>query len=92
MCEVDRFATWIFGPKGMKNLRVLAYGDFTFQKDGKQILYCRNEEAGIGQSPFRELVSRDADLWSLVEENYYALKACPYKSLSYMQEDIDEAD
>ena len=48
--EIDDFATWAFGPNGLPELVVLAYGDFTFRDmcEKENFLYCRNVPRGIG--------------------------------------------
>src|SRR5271169_4569692 len=43
--EIDEFADWVFGPGGVPELLVLAYGDFAFydMHEHDNVLYCRND-------------------------------------------------
>ncbi|KAI9674936.1 MAG: hypothetical protein M1822_008998 [Bathelium mastoideum] len=77
---VKGFANWAFGPNGLPDLRILAYGDFTFGGGHPNILLRRSSnEADFSSSNvmFRELGKADGGLWELVQENADFLEACP---------------
>ena len=85
-------AEWAFGPNGLPNLRILAWGDFGYYDRwvGVNKLYCRKEGAqhctstsDIRQSAFREVGRRDYNLREFVKKNQDMLAACPGDSLLY---------
>lgn len=83
--EIDEFADWVFGPDGIPELLVLAYGDFAFREihEHHNVLYCRNDVVqGGGHVPnFKPLEPTNEALWDWVQGNMDALSACAYKSL-----------
>lgn len=87
-------AQWVFGPNGIRSLRLLAYGDFS--EDGhfqpSNLLLCRQdpprEDVFLGTDDaskhfsFREVrQSEDTELWELYEREKWVLEACPRDSL-----------
>ena len=72
---VRDFASWAFGPSGLPDLEVLAYGDFSFQGRQPNILLCRSGDDSV--PGFRELKKEDRRLWELVQKNTDFLEACP---------------
>ena len=86
--EVEDFADWAFGPDGLPELLVLAYGDFAFRDKFKKenALYCRNETLAQSDnaSNFRNLEPSDKHLWNWVQDNMETLSACPYRALMPM--------
>lgn len=87
-------AQWVFGPNGIRSLRLLAYGDFS--EDGRfqpsTLLLCRRDPPrddgflGIDdaskQFSFREVrQGEDTELWELYEREKQVLEACPRDSL-----------
>ncbi|KAK1965444.1 hypothetical protein LY78DRAFT_95204 [Colletotrichum sublineola] len=88
------FAQWVFGPSGIRSLRLLAYGDFSY--DGRferaTLLLCRRDAScNTGDSGtkdanrrlyFREVVKgEDAELWGLYEREKHVIVACPCDTL-----------
>lgn len=83
------FAEWAFGPTGILSLRVLAFGDFSY--DGRfarhNLLLCRKEQPartvarGVQHRYFRSMTVYDEDLWKLFKEHYNVLTACPVDTL-----------
>jgi hypothetical protein len=83
---VDEFACWAFGPNGLPDLEVLAYGDFSFQGRQPNVLLCRSEDKpdhgylcdmSFSAKGFRELKKQDVRLWEMVQDNIDFLEACP---------------
>jgi hypothetical protein len=92
-----KFAQWAFGPEGILSLRLLAYGDFSY--NGRfgvaTLLLCRREVPEAlsrrgGRSTrsserflrFREVKEReDWELWELYERELGILAACPTDTL-----------
>lgn len=83
--EVEDFAEWAFGPDGLPELLVLAYGDFAFRDRFKKenTLYCRSDALARGDNVpnFRALEPSDRQLWDWVQDNMETLSACPYRAL-----------
>lgn len=88
------FAQWAFGPDGIRSLRLLAYGDFSYEGRFAEasLLFCRQEEAvgagnggKLGAGPFlrfREVrEGQDWELWDLFESENRFLRACPCDTL-----------
>lgn len=89
--EVFHFAQWAFGPDGLPELEILAYGDFSYQGRQLNILLCRSEDlmepeldepkdretAHTSKLPYREVTKKDVRLWALVREHSDLLEACP---------------
>lgn len=89
-----KLAQWVFGPNGIRSLRLLAYGDFS--EDGRfqssTLLLCRRdplrEDGSLGtddaskQFSFRKVrQGEDTELWELYEREKQVLQACPRDSL-----------
>ena len=80
--ETLDLATWAFGSKGLPQLQVLAYGDFTsdgyYDKYNK--LFCRESNPVPDGLTFREMLeenrAKDFRLWDLVEKHMDAMSAC----------------
>jgi hypothetical protein len=83
--EIDDFADWAFGPNGLPELLVLAYGDLAFRDmyEEENVLFCRNDAVAEGdRAPnFKILELTDGPLWEWVQDNMEVLSACAYKSL-----------
>lgn len=83
--EVDNFAEWAFGPQGLQQLLVFAYGDFAFARSCQSynVFYCRANSvtAGADNSNYKILTPSDKDLWDWVTANMDVLSACPYRSI-----------
>ncbi|KAH8812176.1 hypothetical protein F5884DRAFT_750497 [Xylogone sp. PMI_703] len=83
--KVLEFAQWVFGPKGIKSLRLFAIGDFSYDGrfDKYNHLLCRREQAdgtpggNLEALHFRHLGPEDEELWELYHENLDMLGACP---------------
>jgi len=86
------FAQWAFGPTGLPDLKVLAYGDFSFKGRyaWQNWLFCRSqfgiehaERCGSGRSTrlreltFREITKSDWELQELIDGYSEMLEACP---------------
>ncbi len=84
-----RFATWAFGPDGLPDLRILAYGDFSHQgRYGTHtILLCKNQattlqaDGFVSHWTFRLLTRDDQYLQELVQRNMGMLGACAVDSI-----------
>lgn len=91
-------AQWVFGPNGIRSLRLLAYGDFSedgrFQQD--TLLLCRRDSPREGgllgtddaskHFSFREVRrGEDTELWELYEREKQVLEACPRDSLLHLE-------
>ncbi len=90
--ELLEFANWAFGPNGLLILKVLAFGDFSYDGrfDVHNKLFCRhtwstqNPENDISQQSEDELTltfcpvrENDGELWDLIDQNTEFLEACP---------------
>ena len=83
------FAQWAFGPAGIRSLRLLAYGDFSY--DGRfayaTLLLCRRDSPRGKEDDerflrFREVKEgEDRELWELYEQELHVLTACPTSTL-----------
>lgn len=82
-----QFADWAFGPTGMPNLRILAFGDFSYDERyaSQRFLACRtNRELSTYSKTcdFNEANMADPDLWDRVGLDWtYFLSACPQSGL-----------
>lgn len=82
-------AQWVFGPNGIRSLRLLAYGDFSgggLYKPSTLLLCRRDESLGSHHAAqhfhFREVrPGEDTELWELYEREKHVLEACPRDSL-----------
>ncbi|KAF2496426.1 hypothetical protein BU16DRAFT_377596 [Lophium mytilinum] len=81
--EIYNFARWAFGPAGLPNLEILAYGDFAHQGRQPNILLCKSQLESDGETPYRQLTKKDVRLWEVVRENSDFLETCPETSLMY---------
>jgi hypothetical protein len=86
------FALWAFGPEGIPSLKVLAYGDFSYQGRHRSTnaILCRNEwkfpkptgyivtgKEENTEISFRPIRDSDTEMMELVYENMDFLEACP---------------
>lgn len=91
------FAQWVFGPTGIRSLRLLAYGDFSYEGRFGQstLLLCRRDpscgtEYSAGEEASQVLRFRDvkkgedAELWGLFEREKHVLTACPCDTLFHV--------
>ncbi|KAK8093393.1 hypothetical protein PG997_000078 [Apiospora hydei] len=87
--DLHEFLQWVFGPQGIRSLRLFLYGDFSFNgrfKDECKMM-CRNETlesqqtaAGQGVGPrlhYREVTKDDRDILNLLEKQEEFVTACP---------------
>jgi hypothetical protein len=88
--EVFDFAHWAFGPDGLPELEILAYGDFSYQGRQPNILLCRSQDltetmtdrsegtgaAHASNSPYRQVTRKDVRLWEMVQGHSDLLEAC----------------
>jgi hypothetical protein len=81
--EVESFAEWAFGPKGLPELEVFAHGDFSHQGlyADSNTLFCRTGAPGSSTPSFQPLTPSNAPLWSLVESHMDALGSCAFKNI-----------
>jgi len=86
MPELLEFADWAFGPEGLPELDILAYGDFPHRDRQPNILMCRSRDlkqitGGTditpASKPYRNLTKKDVRLWEVVQDNLDLLEACP---------------
>jgi hypothetical protein len=89
--DVLNFAHWAFGPDGLPELEILAYGDFSFQGRQPNMLLCRSQdltENMTNESPdteaakasnglYRQVLKEDTRLWEIVQDHSEFLEACP---------------
>ncbi|KAK7919923.1 hypothetical protein PG985_007945 [Apiospora marii] len=95
--DLHKFLQWVFGPRGVRSLRLFHYGDFSFDgrfKDHCRII-CRNEtpeeqeqeqdgDGGRETEPrlyYREVTKEDRDVLNLLEEEHDFVTACPVDTL-----------
>ncbi|CAG8957320.1 hypothetical protein HYFRA_00010743 [Hymenoscyphus fraxineus] len=83
------FLNWLFGPKGVKSVRVFAYGDFSYNGRFRAYnhIFCRTDASGyVEPEPqdepelelnWRPIRASDHELWSLIERNKDFLGSCP---------------
>jgi hypothetical protein len=80
--SVEAFAKWIFGEDGIKSLKVLAIGDFSyhgrFRADNS--LLCRQDRTDQ-TAAFRRVEETDIPLCSLIYSNLDFLMACPVEPI-----------
>lgn len=92
------FAQWVFGPTGILSLRLLAFGDFSY--NGRfakyNMLLCRMEQQQaqitIPESQrlyFRPVKGDDKTLHELLDKHSDVLEACPADSLFKFPGDED---
>ncbi|KAF2193539.1 hypothetical protein K469DRAFT_691105 [Zopfia rhizophila CBS 207.26] len=80
--ELSEFARWAFGPDGFVALKILAFGDFSYQgrHQRAQVLLCRDESRvsdNASGKNFRYVKKSDQELWELLEYYSEALESCP---------------
>jgi hypothetical protein len=80
--ELDEFAQWAFGENGLQSLRVLAFGDFSYngRYSRGNVLLCRQYDSATSKSPgknYRYFTSRDLPEWRLFQKHFDVLQACP---------------
>jgi hypothetical protein len=90
--EVREFADWVFGPEGIADLKILAYGDFSYQDrySQQQVILGRSETHGSdaisSDSPnrsYRPTYGMDCEVWNDVEDGEETLRACPLDLVEY---------
>ena len=71
-----------FGPDGMRELDVIAYGDFSFPElhGDDNALLCRGNTAN-GSASFQTLKSSSGSLWDWVQSHMDALGSCAYRTI-----------
>ncbi len=87
-------ALWVFGPHGPPDIRILAYGDFSFhgRYAKNNMLLCKNlpttlqadgsvSHSAVPALPFRLLTKDDRDLQEFVHGNMGMLGACAVESI-----------
>jgi hypothetical protein len=89
--ELHDFLQWVLGPSGIPSLRLLAYGDFSYNRryDIECYLFCRNEQSANFDEEwhsnraqfYREVTDGDQDLLDLLKEHENLITACPTDSL-----------
>ena len=81
--ELESFANWAFGENGFPNLRVIAYGDFSYERRfaHSQRLLCRETHRPIRNKKWRPVQIGDVAHHELIEENMDMLSACPVSQL-----------
>ena len=87
MPELLEFVDWAFGLKGLPELDILEYGDFSYRGRQPDTLLCRSQRlkqimAGTkttlaSKPPYRQVTKEDVRLWKVVEDNLDLLEACP---------------
>lgn len=80
--ELIEIADRAFGPNGLPNLSILAYGDFSYDDryPDFQVLLCRDEDED-GAFPFRIMTAKDEHLWDRIDGGREILGACPVGDL-----------
>jgi hypothetical protein len=80
--EVRDFAEWAFGPDGLPELQLFAYGDFSCPGlfDEYNALFCRAEASGSSLTSSEPVVPFSGPLWSVVESQMEALGSCAFRS------------
>ncbi|CAG8975997.1 hypothetical protein HYALB_00011552 [Hymenoscyphus albidus] len=83
------FLNWLFGPDGVRSVRVFAYGDFSHNGRFRAYnhIFCRGDASGyVDPEPqdkpelelnWRPIRADDHELWSLIERNKDFLGSCP---------------
>ena len=77
-------ARWAFGKKGLPNLQIFAYGDFSHEGRfaSQSLLLCRDANASqTGGPAFRAITDTDYGLWDLIHKNMDMLAACAIDDL-----------
>ena len=80
-----QLALWAFGSRGLQDLQILAFGDFSYRGRlaSRARLFCRNSEATSSKLPFRYLKKNDSEFQQLVHKNLKMLGACSGESVLY---------
>lgn len=73
--EILLFAEWAFGPQGLQNLLILAYGNFTDREGSRNYLFCRDLDKSYGAT-FRKISTEDNYVWDLVPGAESMLREC----------------
>ena len=89
--ELPYVAQQMFGPNGLPELQILAYGDFSYGSrfEDSSILICRNDVASVKRAGrtvrlnFRKLQLEDLALQDLLSRHMPTLEACPVDSVSW---------
>ena len=98
---LGKFLQWVFGPKGIRSLRLFAYGDFSHGRryEERTLLFRRREEVknvpDYGMVVYFDELRRGEDpglweLWELFERESFVLRANPTDSLFSDMVDEDE--
>lgn len=77
--EVIDCARWAFSDKGLPNLEIFAFGDFSGegQYASQNLLLCRDGNTSErGRPALRAITYEDYHLWDLIHENMDMLAAC----------------
>jgi hypothetical protein len=85
-----KFARWAFGPEGIPELRILAWGDFSHSGRWAEsnVLLCRDQSIESAGTNFRTLRDSDFNYWDLVDENMDMLSACSPDHLLWADDDV----
>jgi hypothetical protein len=89
LSAVFKFADWVFGPDGLDDLQVLAFGDLSFGGRHPSLLLCRDPQFEknttkdsrrsrimMPRQRFCKLTPRNPRLWKMVRDNAQFLEAC----------------
>lgn len=93
--EIHELASWAFGPEGLPNLQILAYGDFSYRGRRPHLVLCRfksldgvdiqKSAAGLSDLAYREVTKEDVSEQEILYTNAHFLEACPEDPLLYKQ-------
>lgn len=85
--ELTKFANLAFGPKGIPELQILAWGDFSHDGrwENSNVLLCKNESTNTTEDNFRIIQDSDSDKWDLIHDNMDMLSACSPDQLFWKQ-------
>jgi len=83
--KVHKFAEWAFGPDGIRELEVLAYGDFSNKDRHPNLLLCRSqgEPGGDAETTYRAVTKKDVRAREMIQDNFDFLEACPNERLMH---------
>lgn len=91
--DVHQFANWAFGPDGLLGLRVLSFGDFSYQGRRPNISFCRYKRwcspkvckstSCVSTQMYQRVTRDDVAEQEILQDNASFLEACPEDSLLY---------
>lgn len=91
--DVHQFANWAFGPDGLLGLRVLSFGDFSYQGRRPNISFCRYKPSclhkaceltsRVSTQVYKRVTRDDVAEQEILRNNANFLQACPEDSLLY---------